>query len=343
MQSSDVSADSVRTFVSYRRGDRPDGACPPYDRAMKLQGISRVLLDEGSSTRAIAAALDAFGRICTEVTGITPDAGFDAWDEDRFLDSGIAINPRAAAHCLEDHRRTVVFVRAVHAALTKLISVIEAEPVRVLYAGCGPWVTLLLPVLGAVPVERIRVVLLDAHESSLDAAALLLEHFGLGDHVIDMVHADASSHRCVRAPHLIVVETMHKALEQEPQFAVTANLAPQLAPGGIFVPERIDVDLQLAGGGRSLDLGRVMSLSARAHAAPAPTDVRVPENVELDELRAELVTSVRAFETHRLLPGEAHITGSRPCPELSPLVAGAGFRIEYRPGAFPYFELTPLA
>ena len=39
---------------------------------------------------------------------------------------------------------------------------------------------------------------------------------------------------------------MQKSLEQEPQFAVTANLAPQLQANGIFIPQKVEVALCLA-------------------------------------------------------------------------------------------------
>lgn len=308
---------------------------------MELSRIRQILLNEASPASLLEAALDGYSRTCEAVTGITPDPGFDAWGEDRMLDSGIAINPRAAANCVTDYRRTVVFIRAVHAALGELLEREATEVVRVLYAGCGPWATLLLPVLGAFPAERLRVELLDVHQDALDAVDRLIAHFGLEAYAIDRTLADASIYRCAEAPRLIVTETMHKALEQEPQFAVTANLAPQLARGGILVPERIDVELCLAGEGGRIGLGRVLSLAADASEVPEPMDVRVPEAAQLSAMRAELLTSIRVFGPHRLGPGEAHITLPRPCPELAPLRAGARFRVQFRGGSFPLFEIAP--
>jgi hypothetical protein len=78
---------------------------------------------------------------------------------------------------------------------------------------------------------------------------------------------------------------MQAALEKEPQVAVTMNLAPQLCPGGIFIPERITVDCYLCdptkefqslpaeadaahslsagvGGRVRVNLGRVLELTA---------------------------------------------------------------------------------
>ena len=306
---------------------------------MRLAQINGSLLDETSSSGRIEAALDAYSRTCAEVTGITPDAGFDAWEEDAFLDSGVAINPRSAAHCVTDYRRTCVFVRAMHAALTRLLSTRPDGVVRILYAGCGPWATLLLPVLGDFPPERLRAQLIDVHPSALDAVRRLVEHFGLQDYAIELKEADASHYRCEDAPDLIVAETMHKALEEEPQFAVTANLAPQLAPGGIFMPQQIDLELCFSHDDTRVTLGRVLSLSAAAHRVPEPVCLQVPVDVDGGDWRIDLMTSIRVFEEHRLLPGDAHITLPRACAGLLPLEKGARLRVEYRCGTFPVFEI----
>lgn len=309
---------------------------------MELNRIRRILLDETSPADLVAAALDDYSRACARVTGITPDAGFDAWREDRFLASGTAINPRAAAHCVTDYRRTLMFVRAVHAALERLLARTGTGVVRVLYAGCGPWATLLLPVLGAFPAGRLSVRLLDVHQSALDGVHRLIEHFGLADHAIETRLADASTWRCPEAPDLIVTETMQKALEQEPQFAVTANLAPQMAAGGIFIPEQIDVDLCLTHAGGRHPLGRVLTLTPAHCTVPEPVRVRIPAEQDLDGMEPELITTLRVFEHQVLRPGDANITLARPCPELRPLAPGARFRVAFRTGTYPVFEIVRM-
>ena len=307
---------------------------------MRSPGERSALLDAHAPHRVVQAALDDYARTCEAVTGIAPDPGFDGADEDRYLDSGIAIHPRAAAHCVADYRRTTVYLRAVHDALRQLLERHPDTRVRILYAGCGPWATLLFPVLGAFPPERLGIQLLDIHPEALEGVRRLIDHFGYGDHAIELVAGDASTHRCEPAPHLVVTETMRKALEEEPQFAVTAGLAPQLAPGGILIPERIDVDLCLTSSAGSVPLARVLTLSADHCTAPDPVHLDIPADADPAIRHAELVTSIRVFGTHRLESGEAHITLPRPCHELSPLPAGATVCVEFRPGSCPMFEFT---
>jgi len=310
---------------------------------MKLKQLSQVLLNESSAPSQVRAALDAYSKTCARVTGITPDASFDAWAEDSFLESGVAINPRAAAHCVSDYQRSVVFIRAIHTAIGRLIARSEQGIVRVLYAGCGPYATLLLPVLSDFPPERLQLQLLDIHQASLDSVERLLEHFDLTAYDLTTQQADASRHRCQQPPNLVITETMQKALEQEPQFAVTANLAPQLATNGIFIPERIDVDLCLAQSTKRHTLARLLSLPRDAGATPQAKTICLPALTGLDSMRAELITSIQVLEHYQLLPGEAQITLPRPCPELSPLRVGDSFRIGFVAGNYPVFQITPLA
>ena len=67
---------------------------------MNINTISDTILDETSSAEDLREALDAFALMCSEVTNIQPDPGFDAWAEDSLLENGVAINPQAAANCV---------------------------------------------------------------------------------------------------------------------------------------------------------------------------------------------------------------------------------------------------
>ena len=145
---------------------------------MNINAIGDTILDETSSPEALREALDAFVLLCSEVTGIRADPSFDAWAEDSMLDNGVAINPRAAAHCAVDYQRSVIFIRGVNAAISSLRLHFSDTPLEILYAGCGPWATLLLPLLGRFPPDEFTLYLLDFHQRSLDSVKLLLAHFG---------------------------------------------------------------------------------------------------------------------------------------------------------------------
>ena len=54
--------------------------------------------------------------------------------------------------------------------------------------------------------------------------------------------ADATRLTLEEPVHVVVAETMQQALTKEPQLAVTAHLAGQLARGGVFIPEAVRVE-----------------------------------------------------------------------------------------------------
>lgn len=214
---------------------------------MTLDDISKTLLNEGSSKTDLHRALDQFAKLCTDITKIEPDPSYTAWADDTFLNDGVAINPKAAAYCIKDYQRSVVFIRGVFAALQTLKASTKPQTAtKVLYAGCGPFATLLLPLLHLFEPKDLDIHLLDIHQQSLDSVAQLIKALGLSEYQIQLIQADACTYQHAGLLDLIIVETMQKALEQEPQFAVTANIAKQLTAQGIFIPEEITVELALA-------------------------------------------------------------------------------------------------
>lgn len=327
---------------------------------MNLNTISDTILDETRSPEALRDALDAFVLLCSDVTNIQPDPSFDAWAEDSLLDNGVAINPQAAAHCAVDYERSVVFIRGIYAAITALRLRFPGAPLEILYAGCGPFATLLLPLLGSFPPGELKLYLLDIHQRSLDSVRLLLTHFGFCAHDVHIIKADACNYRHAGKLHLVIAETMQKSLEQEPQFAVTANLAPQLWPKGVFIPQRIDVVLSLADleeGAERLPLATVCTLSpehafdqmqrAQTHSDNImpqlePTIVVIPRMDDIARFDAALFTRICVFEQYRLKDYDSQITLPLKCHELLPLAGGERYRVSYQLGGYPKFNFERL-
>ena len=343
---------------------------------MKLKHIADTLLDEASSPARLRATLNAFMQLCTEIGGVVPDRSFNAWAGDSLLKDGVAISPEAAAHCVHDTQRSVVFIRAAFAAIKAAQKRFTNGPIDILYAGCGPFATILLPLLGRFNPDELTVHLLDIHQRSLDSVALLIKHCGLQAHRISYIQADACHYQHPNNPHVIIAETMQKSLEQEPQFAVTANLAPQLQANGIFIPQKVEVALCLAKledetaafkRGDALDpsalveagnrhpLATVLCLTPEhaprlrheaslSHGSLAlnPIHVTIPATAHLDDFDAALFTRVQAFESHRLLDYESEITLPLRCSELMPLQAGDRYSISLQIGRYPKFAMTQM-
>jgi len=326
---------------------RPPNAHSKEPCMSTLVNIAETVLSESSTQQQLQAALRAFSEECSQVSGVVPDRSFSAWSEDHLLEQGVAINPQAAAHCVSDYQRSVVFIRAVATALTALQSRFPDTPLRILYAGCGPYATLLLPLLHRFRTGQLDIQLLDIHQRSLDSALLLIDHFGVSRHQVTSACADATEYRHPQTLHLVIAETMQKSLEQEPQFAVTANLAPQLCAGGVFLPQRVDVSLQLArasdAAGTSATpapqlLARLLSLQANLPKL-VPVTTRMPAKPLPGDALPMLFTRIEVYGKHVLEAYESELTLPRPCPELTPLRAGAQCRASYHTGSYPGFEL----
>jgi len=309
---------------------------------MTLQAIGDTILSESSSPQQQRDALDEFAQLCSAVGGVVPDPCFDAWAEDSLLDSGVAISPQAAAHCVRDYRRSVVYIRAVHAAIHAVKDRFPGVPIRILYAGCGPYATLLLPLLGKFEPGELELHLLDIHEKSLRSLRQLIQHFDFGEHGMTLLQADASRYQHPEPVHIIIAETMQKALEQEPQLVITAQLAPQLCAGGIFIPKEIQVELVLRGGGQQYSLGNLLTLRPDTGVDPEPIELQIPTLPGLDQLEAALLTRIQVYGEQQLLEQDAEITLPRPFPELSPLKAGQYWEVRYQTGPYPCFEVRPL-
>lgn len=221
--------------------------------ASRVRTLLPTLCDPDASFGEAHAAVQALHRELAAVTGIVGIEDQATHGEGTRLPGGKAISPAHAAQCLREPTRTVKFLRGVESALRDLAARVEG-PVRVLYAGCGPYGTLLLPLAIRWPAERLQVTLLDIHETSLESALRVAEALGVADRVAGSVRTDAATYRTEAPFHLAVSETLAQGLRNEPVLAILRNLWPQGAPGAAFLPERVVLSFVL------VDMSRQMAL-----------------------------------------------------------------------------------
>jgi hypothetical protein len=152
-----------------------------------LKQIADDLFQNKDDDRLRAAATQLYS-LCSSVTGIDESSmGTDDLNESR-LSKGNAISPQNAARCVLDYRRTSKFLRGIQAAIVEAQKRFPNTTIEILYAGCGPFAPLAVPLTSRFSAGEIQFTLLDIHKRSLDAAQRIFQAFGLTSFVRDYIH-----------------------------------------------------------------------------------------------------------------------------------------------------------
>src|SRR6185312_12564721 len=126
---------------------------------------------------------------------------------------GSAISPLDAGRCLLDVRRTVVYLRGVYAAIQEAQQRFPGDVIHVLYAGCGPFALLCLPLL-LLAEQAVHFTLLDVHARAIESVQTIMAALRLEAANVDCLVCDATQYHAPghRALHVVVSETMQRAL-----------------------------------------------------------------------------------------------------------------------------------
>lgn len=209
----------------------------------KLKEATTLILNCRHDFRQMKEAVDVMYQIFSSITGVTINTLNQ--DKDLQLSEGKAISTSAAAHCLLEMKRTALFLRGINKAIIQKRAELLDRPIRILYAGTGPYGTLITPLLTLYKPKEIIVDLLDVNANSLDALKKIKDSLSLGGFIGETICADATTFKVNKSYDIVISETMLACLKNEPQVAIMQNLIPQLTDECIFIPEEISIDASL--------------------------------------------------------------------------------------------------
>ncbi|MCP4131708.1 MAG: hypothetical protein GY754_12080 [bacterium] len=204
------------------------------------------ILNKESEIYILHGAVAELRDIFTSISPVKGTSGEKVVSDEKWLDSGLAISPDFAAITLDDFMRTAKFLRGVKEAVDLALDRFSQRPVHLLYAGCGPFGTIVVPLLHLYDPKLLKVSLIDIHQVSLDSAENICRVLDVSEFIAGSYCCDASQYRHPEDDpvHIVVTETMAQVLRREPQVSITGNLAEQLVKEGILVPEEVSISLQ---------------------------------------------------------------------------------------------------
>ena len=161
------------------------------------------------------------------------------------LDNGKALGTFWAALCIDDMIRTRQFIRGINKAIQEKIN--QQKPLHVLYAGTGPFATLILPFILRYPKEDIKYTLLEINPLSFEILQDVILKLGLKDYNIKLVKEDATKYNIdsENKPDILISETMQNALAKEQQVPIFLNLMNQVNYDSVFIPQKIELSIGL--------------------------------------------------------------------------------------------------
>ena len=155
------------------------------------------------------------------------------------LENGVAIGTLWAANCLDDLERTLKFIKGIDIAIQEKIH--QKDSLHILYAGTGPFASLILPFMLKYADINITYSFLEINPLSFEILKSTIKKLDLENHNINFINQDATKYQFPKdfSPDIIISETMQRALDTEQQVSVFYNLMKQSNSDTVFIPEKI--------------------------------------------------------------------------------------------------------
>lgn len=252
-------------------------------------------------------------------------------------DSGLAISAQFALKCIEDIYRTRAFTAGLYQAITDKLEKNPEKTIQVLYAGCGPFATLMLPIIAKLTSDQVCFTLIEINPSSVKILNSVLKTLGLNAYVNSIEHCDALEFS-IDSPDqydIVLCEAMQAGLKNEPQVAICHKLMAQVDKTAQLIPQEIALHLYLINDlqrsnfklGKQLDepyyvdMGQVFVLNANTIAQNSKLFKEQYPDVEFPEVTIALPkgaqrkydaimlgTEITVYKEHRLSIDESGIT-----------------------------------
>lgn len=276
---------------------------------MSLKEATELILfsNDEKAKEGIASLQNMFTEVLKNKLNSTLD------DKTIYTDHGIVIGIESAANCLSDAKRTITFLRGIHQAISDRLP--RSKPVKILYAGCGPFATLFTPLTAQFSTQEVSATLVDINSASLRTVEKLLNNLSLDAYIDELIETDLTKGEiALKAEYdIIISETMQFALKSECQVPITRNLVRFLTLGGTFIPVQIDISACLVDSsnisneqGCGVSLGNVYSLNFKN--MPLKGHSRRLSLPKDPKRFLQFLTDIQVYKRHKIAQSESGLT-----------------------------------
>lgn len=208
----------------------------------RLQELATVLKKDDTDYLELRQALMDFKALVLELSEVNINS--EEARKDIHFDNGKALGMAWAALCIDEWMRTKMFVKGLFKAIEHAQQQKEGT-LHILYAGCGPFATLILPIMATYLAQEVQFTLLEINKISADNAKQVIGKLGFSDYIKAIHIVDATQYTLDTDVDIVLSETMQHGLVKEQQVPIVMNLMQQVSKATILVPEKITVDLGL--------------------------------------------------------------------------------------------------